>query len=410
MQAHNLFDFFTEEISSGVAYKNKLRKREIVNHLDQQGEATISDLSQMLNISPPKTTSLVNELMTDGLLKDYGKIDSSMGRPASTYGLASDACFFLGVDVKQYYISLGLLDFTKTLVTSEMRVPYQLENTSGSLDRLIALIRDFVHRIPVDQKNILSLCISLGGRINTNNGDSHSFFHFSEEPLSSIVQRQLSIRAFLENDSRAMAYGEFHKGIVSTEKNVLFLNLDYGLGSGLMIEGKVYYGKSGYSGEIGHIPVFDNEILCHCGKKGCLETEASGRTLLRLFKERIKQGQTSAIVSDPQKLDEIRLTDIIEAARNDDMLSIDLLAEIGGKIGRGIAVLINIFNPEMVILGGTLANTGDYIYLPVRSAINKYSLNLVNSDTKLCMSQLGEKAGIIGSCLIARNKLLTTTP
>ncbi|HVU83954.1 MAG TPA: ROK family transcriptional regulator, partial [Puia sp.] len=370
MQEHNLFDFFTEEISSGVAYKNKLRKREIVNHLDQQGEATISDLSQMLNISPPKTTSLVNELMTDGLLKDYGKIDSSMGRPASTYGLASDACFFLGVDVIQYYISLGLLDFTKTLVTSEMRVPYLLENTSGSLDRLIALIRDFIHRIPIDQKNILSLCISLGGRINTNNGDSHSFFHFSEEPLSSIVQRQLSIRAFLENDSRAMACGEFHKGIVSTEKNVLFLNLDYGLGSGLMIEGKVYYGKSGFSGEIGHIPVFDNEILCHCGKKGCLETEASGRALLRLFKQRIKQGQTSAIVNDPQKLDEIRLTDIIEAARNDDMLSIDLLAEIGGKIGRGIAVLINIFNPEMVILGGTLANTGDYIYLPVRSAIN----------------------------------------
>lgn len=378
----------------------------IINHLDQHGETTITDLASALNISPPKATSLINELIADGLLKDCGKIDSAVGRPASIYGLVADSCFFLGVDVKHYYVSIGLLDFTKNLVTANMRIPYLLENTGQSLDALISLIRVFIRDAPVNSDHILSLCINLGGRINTNNGNSYSFFHFNEEPLSSIVERQLGIRTFLENDSRAMAYGEFHKGIVKNEKNVLFLNLDYGLGLGILIDGKVYYGKSGFSGEIGHIPFFDNEILCHCGKKGCLETEASGRALIRLFKEKMDQGQTSSIAGNPEKPGEIRLTDIIEAARNEDMLSIDLLAEIGEKIGRGVALLINIFNAEMVILGGTLMNTGDYIYLPIRSAINKYSLSLVNSDTKLFVSQLGEKAGVIGGCLIARSKLL----
>jgi predicted NBD/HSP70 family sugar kinase len=105
-------------------------------------------------------------------------------------------------------------------------------------------------------------------------------------------------------------------------------------------------------------------------------------------------------------VDEIRLLDIIEAAQNDDMLCIELIADIGEKIGRGLAVLINIFNPELVILGGTLSQTGDIIRLPIKSALNKYSLSLVNNDTRLKMSKLGEKAGVMGGCLIARNNVL----
>ncbi|SDC50064.1 Sugar kinase of the NBD/HSP70 family, may contain an N-terminal HTH domain [Niabella drilacis] len=396
------YDFFSDELSTGVAYKNKLRKRKIIRYLDQNGEAIIAELAQAINISTPKTTSLINELIEEGLISDYGKIDSTGGRPASIYGLVADSCFFIGIDVKQYYVNIGLLDFKKNLRKADMKIPFLLENNEASLHNLIRLIKEFIKTAGVDKTKILSLCVNLGGRINTNSGSSYSYFHFNEQPLSVLLEKQLSIRSFIENDSRAMAYGEFHKGIVKNEKNVLFMNLDYGLGLGVMIEGQVYYGKSGFSGEIGHIPFFNNEILCHCGKKGCLETEASGIALLRMFKEKMVQGVKSSIGTKK----DIRLNDIIDAAKHEDMLSIDLLAAIGEKIGRGIAVLINILNSEMVILGGTLASTGDYIFLPVKSALNKYSLNLVSQDTKLVVSELGEKAGLIGGCLIARNKLL----
>lgn len=403
----NLFNFFSEESTSGVAYKNISRKRKIINFLDQNDEATIADIALALNISTPKAASLINELITDNLIKDYGKVDSTGGRPASMYGLSADSCFFIGVEVKQYHVNIGLLDLKKNLVTFNMHVPYLLENTKESLDSLITIISNFIKEGPVNPQNILSMCINLGGRINTNTGYSYSYFHFTEEPLSKVVENHIGIHTFLENDSRAMAYGEFNKGIVKNEKDVLFINLDYGLGLGILIDGKVYYGKSGFSGEFGHIPLFTNEILCHCGKKGCLETEASGRTLIRLFKERIEQGSTTSVIENIEQINNLRLTDIIEAALNEDMLSIDLLAEIGEKTGKGLAVLINIFNAEMVILGGTLINAGDYIYLPIKSAFNKYSLSLVNNDTKLCISQLGEKAGIIGGCMIARSKLLS---
>jgi predicted NBD/HSP70 family sugar kinase len=390
-----------------VALKNKTLKKLIFNFLDKTDRSSITELSKELNISVPKTTSLVNELMAENLISDYGKVDSTGGRKASMYGLVPDACFFLGVDVKKYYVNIGLMNFKKHLVAQKNRIPFKLENTPASLSQLIQLIQAFIKEAPVKKEKMLSMGINLSGRINHTIGYSYSFFHFQEEPLSTYIENKTGIKTFLENDSRAMAFGEFMCGEVTNEKNVLFVNMDYGIGLGVLIDGKIYYGKSGFSGEFGHIPFFDNELICHCGKKGCLETEASGTALIRRFKERLEEGSTSSVTKRVKNVRDVALTDLIQAARSEDMLCIELLAEIGEKLGKGLAALINVFNPELIILGGTLSETGDYLRLPTRSAINKYSLSLVNTDTQLKLSQLGEKAGILGACLLARNKVLT---
>ena len=132
-----------------------------------------------------------------------------------------------------------------------------------------------------------------------------------------------------------MAYGEFHLGEVNHEKNVLFVNMDYGIGLGILVDGKVYYGKSGFSGEFGHIPFFTNEIICHCGKKGCLETEASGSALVRVFKEKIREGSSTQLSDKYDDIENIMLQDIVDAAQADDVLAIELIAQIGEKIGKG---------------------------------------------------------------------------
>jgi predicted NBD/HSP70 family sugar kinase/predicted transcriptional regulator len=402
----NIFD---ENQTSGVALKNKELKKIIFNSLDKIGTGSITELSKELNISVPKTTSLINELITNGLIKDEGKIESTGGRKANMYGLVPDACFFLGVDVKKYYINIGLINFKKQLVNQKIRIVFKLENTPESLQKLILIIQNFIKELPpkIKKEKILSMGVNLTGRINNTNGYSYSFFHFQEEPLSTYFKNQLGIRTYLENDSRAMAVGEFYTGDIANEKNVLFVNVDYGLGMGILIDGKIYYGKSGFSGEFGHIPIFENEIICHCGKKGCLESEASGFAIIRLLHEKIKQGSTTSLLKKYKNITDITLTDIIQATKNDDPLCIELLAEIGEKLGRGLAILINIFNPELIILGGILSETDDYLKLPVKSAINKYSLSLVNTDTQFKTSSLGEKAGFLGACLIARNKLFS---
>lgn len=402
---------FFEELHSdnitGVAYKNINLKKALISYFADTGNATIADLCKELNLSIPKITALLNDLIEDGMVQDNGKVVSNGGRKPNVYGLLPGSVLFIGVDVKINHINIGLSDLNKNIIKVREKLLYKLENTKESLEELCNLINEFINDSLVNREKILGIGINLSGRINSKFGHSYSFFNFQEEPLAKIIASKVGIRVFLENDSRAMAYGEFSSGIVKEEQNVLFLNLDYGIGLGILIDGKLYYGKSGYSGEFGHMPIFDNEILCHCGKKGCLETEASGWALTRMFKEKLRAGSSSSVTAEKKCLDDIEMDDIINAANNDDILAIELIEQIGFKLGRGIAFLINIFNPEVVILGGSISTTEQYITLPIKSAINKYSLNLVNNDTQLKLSKLGERAGIIGACLLAGNKVLS---
>jgi len=390
----------------GVAYKNLNLKKKILGYFTNSGNATLNELSKVLKMSTPKINEIVTELIDAGLVKDYGKIGSNVGRRPNLYGLSPNSAFFLGVEVKRNYLNIGLINFQKDLIKLSEKIPYKLDNTPSSLDELCLKISNFLGDLSVDSRKILGLGINLSGRINYKTGYSYSYFYFNETPLSQIIEERTGIQTYLENDSRAMAYGEFSSGSVKDEKNVLYINIDNGIGLGMMMGGKLYYGKSGFSGEFGHIPIFDNEILCHCGKKGCLETEASGHTLVKNFKQRLKEGSTSIVVRGGKNVDDVILDDIIHAAKKDDVLSIELIGEIGDKLGRGIALLINIFNPELIILGGSLSSTGDYLFLPIKSSINKYSLSILNNDTEIVISTLGEKAGVMGACLLVRNKLL----
>ncbi len=402
---------FFEELNSdtltGVAYKNLNLKKSLLAHFSNMGNTTIGELCKELNISVPKITDLLEDLMEDGLVQDYGKVDSTGGRRPNLYGLTPDSGFFLGIDVKHNHINIGLTDFQKKLVKISENQPYNLVNNEASLQELCSLINHFIQDLSIPKEKIAGIGINLSGRINYTTGYSYSFFHFHEDPLSKIIESQVGIKVFLENDSKAMAYGEFCAGVVKNEKHVIFLNLDYGIGIGILVNGQLYYGKSGYAGEFGHVPLFQNEIICHCSKKGCLETEASGWALLDAFRQKIKEGSSTSVMKKRNKIEDITLEDIIDAATSDDVLAIELIAQIGEKLGRGIALLINIFNPELVIIGGSLAATEEYIRLPIKSAINKYSLSLVNSDTQIKMSMLGNRAGVIGACLLVRNRLLT---
>ncbi|EDM36133.1 putative xylose repressor [Pedobacter sp. BAL39] len=400
------FDDHDKNIT-GVAYKNIHIKKTIILYFADKGNTTITELCKELNLSVPKVTTLVLDLIADGLVKDFGKTGSTGGRRPNIYGLAPDSVFFLGVDVKYNHINIGLTDLRKKLIRISKGVPYDLQNSEASLKELCRLILNFIKETGVPKEKILGIGLNMSGRINYLTGYSYNFFHFNEEPLNKVIENELGLKTYLENDSRAMAYGEFNSGAVEDEKNVLFLNLDYGLGMGMMINKEIYYGKSGFSGELGHIPLFNNELICRCGKKGCLETEASGMAMVRMFKESISNGSSSSLKKGPN--DEIQMEEIIDAANNDDVLCIELMEKIGYNLGRGIALLINIFNPELIILGGALATTGEYLHLPIKSALNKLSLSLANNDTQIRISSLGEDAGVIGACLLARKRLLEDT-
>ena len=253
---------------------------------------------------------------------------------------------------------------------------------------------------------MLAAGISLSGRVNPEKGYSLTYFMGEDIPIKDLFQHELNIPVTLENDSRAMTYGEYMYLGPDAGSNMLFINLSWGLGMGMILDGKLYYGESGYSGEIGHFPLLNNDVICRCGKVGCLETGASGSALHRWILEKLKEGRQSSLSASFNADGEIELEDILTAIREEDVLAIEVMEEIGATLGKAIAGTINIFNPDLVILGGRLSEVGDYLALPVKAAISKHSLNMVSKDTRLLISRLGRSAGPVGACLLSRSRML----
>lgn len=394
----------SQEQMSLLALRMLKLKRKIIRLLTNE-EKTIIDLCKETEFSIPTVTKVIGELKEAEVVFEKGKMDTAGGRPPAIYGINPDCAFFMGVNVKRDSVSFGLQNFKNELVSEAMRVPYTLEDSKESLNVLCDIINQFVEGSGVPREKILSACVVFTGRINSEKGYNNTFFCFEEAPLNKLIEANIHIKTFIENDSRAMLYGEYCCGDAGHKKNVIYLNISWGFGISIICNGELYYGHSGYSGEFGHSPILDNEIICGCGKKGCIQTEMSGETMLRFFKQRLKEGSTS-VLTRKKPVEEITMYDIIQAAVGaEDMLSIEAIEKIGRQLGRYLSLIVNVFNPDMVIIGGDVADARSYIELPIRSALHKYSLNLLLQDMTLKLSSLGEKAAIIGACYILQKRL-----
>ena len=377
----------------------------IINFFINDGNNTITELSKELDLSIPTITKFINELSDQKLIMEYGKVQTTGGRYPIMYGLKPDSLYFLGADMSRHHLNIAVMDFKGGLVDFQMGIRYSFENTPESFDLLHKHIKTFIDNVEVPKERLFNLNINISGRVNPESGHSYSNFYFSEQPITEILSEKLNFNVGIDNDTRAMALGEYMSGIVEGEKNVIFVNISWGLGIGIIIDGKPYYGKSRFAGEFGHFPAFDNEILCHCGKKCCLETEASGMAIHRMVVERVKSGESSILSKKAKDLDSLTLTDILEAVKKEDPLCIEIVEQVGSIMGKYIAGLINIFNPELVVIGGEVSQAEDFLLLPIKSSVRKHSLNLVNRDSKIVLSKLKQKAGIVGACMVARSRL-----
>lgn len=394
------------DIQKGL--KTALMKQRIITHLIYKGTTTITDLSRSMGLSVPTVTKFIDELCADGYVNDCGKLETAGGRHPSLYGLNADSGYFVGVDLKKDSLNMALINFKGDVINIEMKVPFKQDNTMDCVDRLAEEIRRFISSLSVDTNKILNVCVGMSGRVNPNIGCNYTRLNFGEEhPISALLAERLHLNVCIDNDSRAMAYGEFIKRSDGCPRNLIFINVNWGLGMAIIVDGKMYDGMSGFSGEFGHNYGYDNQQICECGKKGCIETEVSCSALYRKFIERVRAGENSVLTQE-KLIDEITVDDIISVVKREDVLAIELVEEIGAKLGRHVSDLINIFNPEQVIIGGELSRAGNYLLPPIISAVRRYTLNLMYPSADIVLSELQDKANAIGSALLARSKLFAS--
>ena len=392
--------------SDNIDNKNLLIKQRILGLCINEGSYSIADLSKEINTSIPTTTKLVEELIEDGFLEDNGKLGTNGGRRPSIYGLNPSAGYIVGTDIHKNNISIAITNFKGQVVEYIDSLAFTLESSETSFIRLCETIKEQLSNAEISLEDVLAYGFNLSGRVNNETGYCFTYFIGEDRPIASLIETELDAPVFVENDSRSMTYGEYICGVANNENEMIFLNVTWGLGMGMIIDGKLSYGKSGFSGEIGHFPLLDNNQICHCGKMGCLETGASGSAAHRIFMEKLNEGRSSILSDKFQRREEITLDDILWAVNEEDVLAIEVIEEIGSVLGRAIAGLINIFNPELVVIGGKVASAQNYLMLPIKSAIQKHSLNMINRDTTIKFSKLGEAGGPIGACMLSRSKLL----
>ena len=405
----SLTEFFNrheDEVLKGISHKNSLIKRNIIAHMALNGECTLSELTRELHISVPTITKLVQELVDETIVCDLGKVETPGGRRPNVFGLANSAIYFAGVNVGRDNMSYLITDLQNNIIKQQFDTSFELLDRSQCLEKICANIERFIATCGIDRGKILGLGVGITGRVNPDTGRSYKYFTSSEQSLRDLLEHRIGIRVLLENDTRARCYAEYTCSKSKDDKNLLYLHLGRGVAIGIVTDGKLYYGKSGFAGEFGHIPFLDNEIICSCGKKGCLETEVSGIAIEEKIVRKIESGVNTILREKYDRQEPIHIDDIIAAAKNDDNLSIELIEEAGEKVGKAVAFLINTFNPETVIVGGNLAAAGDYIMLPLKSSTNKYSLNLVFKDTKFRLSKMTENANAWGVAMLIRNKII----
>ena len=382
-------------------------KTALLNLLIEHGGQTIAELSSSLGVSVPYTTKTLNELIEDGLIEVTGKKDNYSKRAPKIYDLIATSGYFLGIDTGKQSLTFGICDFCGNMVAEPELIHFDYQDTPECFDSFIHLTNEYIQRSGIERSQIKKACMSIGGRVNPETGCAYNYFTCTAMPLAEALTERLDLPFCIDNDTRCMTYGEYLKGVCKGLRNIIFVNISWGIGIGIIFDGKLYLGKSGFSGEIGHMHIYNNDIICHCGKTGCMETETSGSALLRKMKEALENGGTSVLSDKVKNLhQELTLQDILDAIKKEDVLSIETLQKVAVELGTNLAGIINIFNPEMLVIGGDLSVTGAYLTQPICMGIKKFSLNMVNEDSLVAASTLKEHAGLIGACLMARSKYL----
>lgn len=377
----------------------------ILRTLIQEEEASAGRIAEILNLSIPTVTKALDNLVERGFVLNLGKKHIEGGRMPVIFSPNPSSAYFMGVEVRRHFLEVGISDFSGNIVYRSGLIPFMLEE-EDSFEKLCGILEEQFNGS--NYKDRLVACtLSIPGRINIYTGESYNYFRNSGGlSLTEVLEDKFNIKVYVDNDSRIMCYGEYICSHLSKYKNILYINLNWGLGMGMILDGKLYYGATGLSGELGHITMFDNEIFCRCGKKGCIETEASGFAAQRLLLSKHKAGAQSTLSAKINARETLTLDDFVRAVHDGDMTMIEIIEEIGTQLGKGIAAMINIFNPQLVVLGGELSKTGDYLRMATTSSVRKYSLNIVNRDTTIEQSRTSSDINLLGSCFIARDKSL----
>ena len=326
----------------------------ILRAIRENGCVSRIEISKITGLTPATVSSSVNRLIKMKLVKEIGSGQSSGGRKPILLELNHESTLILGVHISAKEISLGIVDLDSNILATNV-ISVGTEKEYQSMLKLIKKgIYDLVEQTKVDFEKIVGLGVAIAGLTDPVKGIVLLFpaLNWKYEKIKKDLEVEFNLPVAIENDSRAMALGERWFGVAKDVSNFIFMQVDVGVGSGICMDGKLLTGVTYGAGEIGHIPINTDDTLCVCGRKGCLETKISTAAIIERFGHGLRAGLNCRFCGPNDKP---TIEQIVEWGNEGDELSIDVLRETGSYIGIGLSIYINLFNPSMIILGGSVS-------------------------------------------------------
>jgi len=315
--------------------------------------------------------------------------------------------YYIGIDIGATNTKFAIVDSKGRLKSKK-----SIRTTSyGNAIEFVAIISDiiylFIREKKIRKKEIRGIGIGAPGAIDGKKGVIHYLTNikgWKNVYLKKIIESRLGISAYLDNDANVMALGEFIFGAGCGTKNMIGITLGSGVGGGLIINRNLYRGTNSAGGEVGHIPISLNSNKCPCGGRGCLEVYVGAPYIIKRALKEIKGKKT--LITKLVKGVPSNLTPklIYKAAIKGDRIAKKILRETGIYLGIGLSGMINLLNPEMIVIGGGVANAGRFIFDAVRETVKKRAMKLQAKTAKIVKAELGENAGVIGAAALAMER------
>jgi glucokinase-like ROK family protein len=384
----------------------------VLRYIHNEAPVSRAQIAHVTGLNKSTVSSLVEELLKRNLIHETGTNSVGTGRPATLLEINPKAGGIIGAELGVDFVAIALTDFTGNILWRQLIHVDPADAQETILSSTLKLTDTAIEVCKAHKLDCLGLGLSVPGTVDLAGGVLvfAPNLQWRSVPLKKIFSKHTGLNIYVENDANAAAIAEHLFGVARKCDDFIFIVVGIGIGGGLFLNGNLYRGKDGFAGEIGHTPIVAEpyQILCHCGKLGCWETYANQHSIIQRVQTRLDNNKESIIPCILEKQNTpLSISIIKQAADEGDRESLESLTETGVALGLGFASLIDIFNPEKIILGGPLSIVGNYLLPAIIETAPSHSLSDTGPSAEIQLSSFETDAILLGAVSIVVDDILS---
>lgn len=382
----------------------QLNKKIVLEMIREKGPINKAEIARRAELSIPTVMKITEEFERQKLIRNVGKGESTGGKRPDLFEIVPDAFHVMGIDIGRHYVKMVIMDIEAQILRSDsfpvsddqVQQPEEFLNFIG--DKALHLISDCKEKM----KYFMGIGVGMPGILDYETGKVlfSPDFNWIDVPLLEILKKKLNYEVMLENANRVLALGEYTYGAARNSEYLFCINLGYGIGAAIIDKGELVQGKSGTSGEFGHVIMIPDGPVCACGNRGCLEAISSGNAIAKRMEEELKQGKQSSVLNKRKENGKLEAKDIFEAAREGDVLGESIIRNAIKYLGIAIASCINLLDPGTIVLAGGLTKSQDLFMEDLLETVNRYKMKYSGRNVRISIGKQGEFGTAIGAAAL----------